>query len=185
MRKTLVALAAAVAGLIVAFAPTAANAYPDPVITNTSGNAADGVVAPGEAFTLSGSFDGVDCKTWTATFTGGPLNPNSGSGTTFSISGTAPATPGAYSISIICDYDDGQPGVAPVAFNPGQIPQQRTLTFQLQVAVPGAAGNGSGSNASNGVLPSTGGPNVAILAAGGALLVAGGAVVAVRRRTAA
>lgn len=179
MRKTLVALAAAVAGLIVAFAPTAANAYPDPVITNLGGSAADGVVAPGEAFTLTGAFDGVDCNPWTATFLGQIIG--TGSGTTFSVSATAPTAPGTYPLTITCDYDDGT--VAPIAFNPGAIDQTRTLTFQIQVA--GAAGSGSGSNASNGVLPSTGGPNVAILAAGGALLVAGGAVVAVRRRQAA
>lgn len=184
MRKTLVALAATAAGLIVAFAPTAANAYPDPVITNPTGNAADGVLAPGEAFTLSGGFDGVDCNPWSATFTGGALNPNAGSGTIFSVSGTAPTTAGSYSISITCDYDDGTVApTAPASFNPGALPQQLTLSFAIAVRTD--AGSGSGSNASNGVLPSTGGPNMALLAAGGALLVAGGAVVAVRRRTAA
>lgn len=179
MRKTLVALAAAVAGLIVAFAPTAANAYPDPVITNPGGSAADGVVAPGETFTLTGSFDGVDCNPWSATFLGETIG--SGNGPTFSVSATAPTAPGTYPLTITCTYDDGT--VAPISFNPGAVIQTRTLAFQIQV--PGAAGNGTGSNASNGVLPSTGGPNVAILAAGGALLVAGGAVVAVRRRQAA
>lgn len=172
MRKTLVALAAAVAGLIVAFAPTAANAYPDPVITGTSGNAADGVVAPGEAFTLNGSFDGVDCNPWNATFLGSVIG--TGSGTTFSVSATAPTEPGTYPLSISCKYDDGT--IAPASFNPGAVVQTTTLTFQIRV------GTGSGSNAA---LPATGGPNVALLAAGGALLVAGGAVVAVRRRTAA
>lgn len=175
MRKTLVALAAAVAGLIVAFAPTAANAYPDPVITGTSGNAADGVVGPGEAFTLSGSFDGVDCNPWNATFLGG--NVGSGSGPTFSVSATAPTEPGTYPLTISCRYDDGTP-TAPASFTPGAAIQDTTLTFQIRV--PGAAGSGS-----NAALPATGGPNVALLAAGGALLVAGGAVVAVRRRTAA
>jgi len=180
MRKTLVALAAAVAGLIVAFAPTAANAYPDPVLTNLGGSAADGVVAPGETATLTGAFDGVDCNPWTATFLGETIG--TGTGTTFSVSFTAPTTPGTYPLTFTCKYEDGTP-TAPISFNPGAVEQTRTLTFQIQV--PGAAGNGSGSNASNGVLPSTGGPNVAILAAGGALLVAGGAVVAVRRRQAA
>ncbi|MEG9227731.1 LPXTG cell wall anchor domain-containing protein [Aeromicrobium sp. Sec7.5] len=189
MRKTLVALAAATAGLIVAFAPTAANAYPDPVLTGLSGSAADGVVAPGEAFTLSGGFDGVDCNPWTATSTAGPLNPSSGSGTTFSVSGTAPTEPGTFTISITCDYDDGTPvaSTAPASFTPGAIPQQLTLTYAIAVRTDAGtgSGSGSGSNASNGVLPSTGGPNVALLAAGGALLVAGGAVAVARRRTAA
>lgn len=185
MRKTLVALAAMAAGLIVAFAPTAANAYPDPVITNPGGNAADGVVAPGEAFTLTGGFDGVDCTTWVATFTGGALNPNSGSGTTFSVSGTAPTTPGEYTIAITCEYDDGTPvaSTAPAAFTPGAAPQQLTLNFALVVAAD--AGTGSGSNAGNAALPSTGGPNMILLAAGGALVLAGGAVAVARRRTAA
>lgn len=186
MRKTLVALAAAVAGLIVAFAPTAANAYPDPILTNLGGNAADGVVAPGEAFTLTGAFDGVECNPWSATFTGGALSPNAGSGTTFSISGTAPTTPGAYTITFTCTYDDGTPeaATAPVSFNPGAVIQTLQLPFALRVAAPGA-GTGTGTNAGNGVLPSTGGPAVALLTAGGALVLAGGAVVAVRRRQAA
>ena len=177
MRKTLVALAAAVAGLIVAFAPTAANAYPDPVITNPGGSAADGVVAPGEPFTLTGSFDGVDCAPWNANFLGGLIG--SGNGPTFSVSATAPTAPGTYPLTISCRYDDGTP-TNPVAFNPGTAIQETTLTYQIRVA--GAAGSGSGNNAA---LPATGGPNVALLAAGGALLVAGGAVVAVRRRQAA
>ena len=184
MRKTLVALAATAAGLIVAFAPTAANAYPDPVLTGLGGSASDGVVAPGEAFTLTGGFDGVDCNPWTATFTGGALSPSSGSGTTFSVSGTAPTAPGSYSIAITCDYDDGTPtaSTAPAAFNPGAAPQQLTLSFAIRVATDAAPGSSSGSNAA---LPSTGGPNVALLAAGGALVLAGGAVAVARRRTAA
>ena len=178
MRKTLVALAAAAAGLIVAFAPTAANAYPDPVITNPGGSAADGVVAPGESFTLSGSFDGVDCNPWNATFLGSGIG--SGSGPTFSVSAKAPTEPGTYPLTISCKYDDGT--IAPAAFNPGTIEQLTSLTYQIRVAGDAGAGSGNGSNAA---LPATGGPNVALLAAGGALLVAGGAVVAVRRRTAA
>ena len=181
MRKTLVAVAAAVAGLIVAFAPTAANAYPDPVITNPGGSAADGVVAPGEAFTVTGSFDGVDCNPWNATFLGEGIG--SGSGPTFSVSATAPTEPGTYPLTITCTYDDGT--TAPVSFNPGAVIQSTTLTYQIRVAGDAGTGSGSGSSADNGVLPKTGGPNVALLAAGGALLVAGGAVVAVRRRTAA
>ena len=188
MRKTIVAMAAAAAGLIVAFAPTAANAYPDPVLTGLGGSAADGVVAPGENFTLTGGFDGVDCNPWTATFTGGALNPSSGSGTTFSVSGTAPTTPGSYSIAITCEYDDGTPtaSTAPAAFNPGAAPQQLTLSFAIAVRTDAGAGSGSGSGSgSNAALPATGGPNVALLAAGGALVLAGGAVAVARRRTAA
>lgn len=177
MRKTLVALAAAAAGLIVAFAPTAANAYPDPVLTGLGGSAADGVVAPGEAFTLTGGFDGVDCNPWVASFTGGALNPSSGSGTTFSIAGTAPTTPGTYTISITCDYDDGT--IAPASFTPGEIPQVLTLSFTIRVGTDATGAN------NNGALPETGGPNVALLAAGGALVLAGGAVAVARRRTAA
>ncbi|GAA1745071.1 LPXTG cell wall anchor domain-containing protein [Aeromicrobium alkaliterrae] len=188
MRKTLVALAATVTGLIVAFAPTAANAYPDPVLTNLGGNAADGVVAPGENFTLTGQFDGVDCDPWIATFTGGALTPNSGSGTSFSVSGTAPTTAGSYTISFTCTYDDGTPAAttAPVAFTPGAVVQTVTLPFAVQVVSPGTAapGTGTGTNASNGVLPSTGGPALLLLAAGGALVIAGGATVALRRRNA-
>jgi len=182
MRKTLVAVAAAVIGLTVAFAPTAANAYPDPVLTNLGGSAADGVVAPGETATLTGAFDGVDCNPWSATFNGAAVG--SGSGTTFSVTFTAPTTPGTYPLVFTCTYDDGTP-TAPVAFTPGDVIQTATLTFNVQVAAattPGTdAGAGSGAG---GVLPSTGGPALILLAAGGALVVAGGATVALRRRNA-
>lgn len=180
MRITRVAIATAVAGLITAFSASTAVAvdYAQPEISPAGGSAADGVVAPGEDFTLTGDFGGVECDPWVAEFEG---DTETGSGTTFSVSFTAPTEPGEYDIVFTCTYEDpaelSASGVE--AFQPFSATQ--VLTYSITVEGAGAGSGGSGSGDSD-ALPDTGGSNLLLIAGGAALVVAGAGLVVARRR---
>lgn len=204
MQKNRFAMAAA-AGLVAALAATAAHAYPDPTFGNVGGSAADGVVAPGEEFTLSGDFGGTDCDPWTSTFAG--ASGASGSGTTFSVTFTAPQEEGTYSVDVTCVWEDpaalssagatARTAVLPLAAT-------TTLSFPIEVTTgtggdDGGEGDGAGgtdggagtgadggedAESASGVLPGTGGPDALLLVAGGALVAAGAGLVVARRRQA-
>lgn len=204
MIKTRLAVAAGLAGIVTLFSASAANAYPDPQINVGGGSAADGVVAPGEEFTLSGDFGGTDCNPWVSTFNG--TAGASGSGTTFSVTFTAPAEPGTYSVDITCTWDDltdaeepqdqpqdqalgGAVVVEPVLFVPTVL-QTTVVSFPVSVQVAGDAGTDAGDGAGagvasesdgNGILPDTGGNSIWYLVGGAALVAAGTGFVVSRR----
>lgn len=181
MRKTRLALAAAAAGLLAAFTATPAMAvdYSEPVLSSLTGSAADGVVAPGEEFTLAGDFGGVECDPWVATFEGDSIT---GSGTTFSVTFTAPTTPGTYPLTIVCTYDDAAQSQASGASSIIPFEAETPLTLNIVVQGDGGDDNGSDNGSSNGALPDTGGSNLLLIAGGAALVVAGAGVLAARRR---
>lgn len=184
MRKTRLALAAAAAGLLTAFTATSAMAvdYSEPVAVVTGGSAADGVVAPGEEFTLSGNFGGVECDPWSAEFEGDTID---GQGTTWAVTFTAPTAPGTYYVNLTCTYQDAAGTSASGA--------KAVLPFEATTTLPGIAivvegdddngsDNGNGGDNNNGALPDTGGSNLLLIAGGAALVVAGAGVLAARRR---
>lgn len=184
MRKTRLALAAAAVGLLTAFSASSAMAvdYSEPVIDVGGGSAADGVVAPGEEFTLFGDFGGVECDPWTATFEGDTIT---GSGTTWAVEFTAPTEPGTYPINFTCTYDD--PATPQASGVSTVIPFEVTDDLPaINIVVEGDdSGNGSGSDSDSGdssALPDTGGSNLLLIAGGAALVVAGAGVLAARRR---
>lgn len=181
MRITRVAIATAVAGLITAFSASTAVAvdYAQPEIGVGGGSAADGVVAPGEDFTLTGDFGGVECDPWVAEFEG---DTESGSGTTYSVSFTAPTEPGDYDVVFTCTYDEPAElrasGVE--AFTPFNVTEViGTVTITVEGAGAGSGGSGSGDSDA---LPDTGGSNLLLIAGGAALVVAGAGLVVARRR---
>ncbi|KQY60558.1 hypothetical protein ASD11_14065 [Aeromicrobium sp. Root495] len=208
MIKTRLALAALFAGLLT-FVAAPAFAYPDPVINVGGGSAADGVVAPGAEFTLTGDFDGVDVTSGTATFEG---QTQAVSGTTFSVTFTAPTEPGTYSITFNLTYDDGTTpgaaattegvtssglaaitdGSASVSSGLGSVVQTTSLSYSIQVGADSGDGIASGDDDAaddtddtkdtNGVLPDTGGASFWLLLTGAALVLAGGATIVARRR---
>ena len=179
LRLTLVALTA---GLVTLIAPTAAQAvdYTAPVVNVTGGSGADGVVAPGEEFTINGDFGGTECNPWTAAFEGQGAD---GSGTTFSVTFTAPEEEGTYFINMTCTYEDAAETSSSAA---------KTVFFQaeaqlapIRIVVGDGAGAGTGdATDQSGLLPDTGGSNLMLLVAGGALVLAGAGLVAARRRKA-
>lgn len=176
MRKVTMALAALVAACATLFTTSAATAvdYSEPVPNPTSGPA-NGVVAPGAEFTVSGDFGGTECNPWTATFEGQDA---SGSGTTFSVTFTAPTEPGTYYIYMTCTYETAAENSSSVA---------STFFFQAEAELAPipitVAGDGTGAAADeSGLLPDTGGSNLLLLVAGGALVLAGAGVMVARRR---
>lgn len=185
MRTTRLVLATAVAGLLTLFSVSTAHAvdYSEPVVNVGGGSGADGVVAPGEEFTLNGDFGGTECDPWNAEFEGQTA---SGSGTTYSLSFTAPTEPGTYFVNISCTYEDaaelsasGVKGFSPFAATVDLQP----IEITVEGADTGAGGADSGSDSDdNGALPDTGGSNLLLVAGGAALVVAGAGLVAARRR---
>lgn len=182
MRKLTMALAALVAASATLFTASAATAvdYAAPVVVITGGPA-NGVVGPGEEFTVEGNFGGTECNPWTAAFEGQDA---AGSGTTFSATFTAPTEPGTYFVNMTCTYETAAETSSSVA---------STFFFQAEaelapipIIVQGAgddAGEGTGGAADeSGLLPDTGGSNLLLLVAGGALVLAGAGVMVARRR---
>jgi LPXTG-motif cell wall-anchored protein len=193
MLKTRLAAAAGLAAVVTLFTASAASAYPDPVIEPTGGSAADGVVAPGEDFTLTGNFSGTDCNPWSSTFNGEAGE--SGTGTTFSVTFTAPEEEGDYSVDITCVYDDGteeptlsgaadnsSSNATQVAYLPSVI-QTATVSFPIEVRAADSGTGSDDSDSDNGALPDTGGTSVWYLVGGAALVAGGAGLVVARRRT--
>lgn len=182
MRMTRLAVATTVAGLITLFSASTAHAvdYAEPEIGTTGGSAADGVVAPGEEFTLTGDFGGVECDPWVAEFVG---DTQTGSGTTYSVSFTAPTEPGDYDIVFTCTYDEpaelSASGVE--AFTPFNVTEEiGRVTITVEGADAGDSGAGAGDDSD--ALPDTGGSNLLLIAGGAALVLAGSGLVVARRR---
>jgi LPXTG-motif cell wall-anchored protein len=204
--STLKLAAAMLVAAVVAFVPasTAQAAYEDPVIEiEVDPNPLVG----GDTFTATITSGGVDCE-WTATFLG---ETKTGSGDEFVVTFDTPEVDEETdeTLFIECAYDDGNPeqnnaqaGVASATNASFSRTSQHALPTVIQVVprevtitlLPSADdddddsddddddGDGGGKD-DNGSLPDTGGPNLAILAAGMTLLVAGaGGIVAVRRR---
>lgn len=180
MRKVTMALAALAAASATLFTASAATAvdYSAPVVVIGSGPA-NGVVGPGEDFTLEGDFGGTECNPWGASFEG---QTTGGSGTTFSATFTAPTEPGTYFVNMTCTYETAAEASSSVASTFFFQAEAELAPIPITVAGEGA-GDGTGAAADeSGLLPDTGGSNLLLLVAGGALVLAGAGVMVARRR---
>ncbi|VXB52525.1 LPXTG cell wall anchor domain-containing protein [Aeromicrobium sp. 9AM] len=193
MPKTRLAFAIVVAALLSVFAASAANAaYSPPPF---SADVPSGV-APGEEFSVTFDAGSTNCA-WTLSPFNGQSAP-AGSGSTYTVTLTAPDSAGTYTITAHCTWDPAtvNPSVAaasdPAAVTPAvfttsvssdtllAVPQTDTYSVQLVVSKDGDANTGDDTN---GALPDTGGSNLTLLGIGAGLAVAGAAVtVAARRR---
>lgn len=190
-----VAIAAFAAVILSIFAAPTANAYaPPPFTADAPEN-----VEPGGEFTVTFDAGSINC-TWTMTPFNGQTAPG-GSGSTYTVTLTAPEADGTYSITANCTWDseDANPAsapassssiVTPAAFSTNAAasdtllvaPQTDAYSVQIVVGEGGSAGDDD-SDDSNGALPNTGGGSATMLAIGAGLAVAGaGLIVAVRRR---
>ncbi len=169
MSKARIALAGVLAALFTVVGGTAAQAYPDPTIKITVGDARFVGGLPLEYEATSG---GVECA-WTVTFNG---KTQTGAGT--SLEGTF-STPKVdeitkKTITATCAYG-GRAGRC------GILVASDSATVTL---LPEGDDDGDGTTDANGALPDTGGSNLWILIVGGVLIVVGGgAVVASRRQS--
>lgn len=190
-----VAIAAFAAAMLSIFAAPAANAYaPPPFTADAPEN-----VEPGGEFTVTFDAGSINCA-WTMTPFNGQAAPG-GSGSTYTVTLTAPEEDGTYSITANCTWDseDVNPAsapasssttVTPAVFSTNAAasdtllvaPQTDAYTVQIVVGEGDSAGDND-SDDSNGALPNTGGSSATMLAIGAGLAVAGaGLVFAVRRR---
>lgn len=195
MFKSRVALVTFAAALLGVFAAPAANAaYAPPPFTAD----APGTVEPGGEFTATFDAGSVNCA-WSLSPFNGQTAPD-GSGSTYSVTLTAPEEDGTYTVTANCTWDPDNVGqisapldtnsntVTPAVFSTSAavssdallaVPQ--TDPYSIQIVV-GDGGNNAGDD-ENGALPDTGGSNLALLAVGAGLVVVGaGVTVAARRR---
>lgn len=189
-----VALAAFAAAMLSIFAaPNANAAYAPPPFTAD----APGHVKPGAEFSVTFDAGSINCA-WTLEPFHGQTAPG-GSGSTYTVTLTAPEEDGTYSVTANCTWDpeDVNPASAPASSSTAVTPAlfstdavasdtllaaPQTDSYSVQLVV----GEGSGSGDKDGSLPNTGGSNISLLAIGGALAVAGvGITFAARRRKAA
>ncbi len=184
MKLRLVGAAIAALFLMIGAAGTA-QAYDEPVPGNLGGSAADGEVAPGATFTLTGDFGGTYCD-WTSAFAGS--TGASGSGTSFAVEFTAPEEEGDYALTISCTYEDNSdlsaPSIAPggaLVVTPAAL-QTKVLSFPIAVADPGSGDSDGDTGSGSGVLPDTGGSNAELLWIGLGLVAAGSVVTVANQR---
>jgi LPXTG-motif cell wall-anchored protein len=193
-RVALVAFAAALLGIFAAPAANAAYAPPPFSADVPSG------VGPGEEFTITFDSGSVNCS-WSLTPFHGQTAPG-GSGTTYTVTLTAPDSDGTYSITANCtwDPDNVNPTVAPASSSNTVTPAvysktaavssdtllavPQTDSYRVQIVVGNGGDDGDDdSDGESGSLPNTGGSNFTLLAAGAGLVVAGaGVTFAARRR---
>ena len=198
MLKSRLALAALIAAMLSIFAAPGANAASssyDQLLTV----AAPSNVEPGTPFQVTFKSEVYICDSWTLIAPTGVEAP-SGTGISYTVTLTAPSTPGAsITASARCDFDTDNPinplpVLAPIS-NSAQatyasvssdallaVPGSQTISTVITTAGGAVASDDDDDDAA---LPDTGGSNVGILALGAGLLIAGaGVTVATRRRKA-
>ena len=195
MFKARVAFATLLVALMSIFAASAASAAsaPPPFKAEVPED-----VDPGEEFTMTFDSGNINCDWSLKTFHG--QKPPGGSGTTYTVTLTAPNGNGKYVVTALCTWDPETVGsasapaststtVTPAVFSTEAAassdtllaaPQTDTYSAELVVGDPGSGGD---DDAEGGGLPNTGGDNVALLAVGAGLVVVGaGVTIAARRR---
>ena len=200
MFKSRLAIAASAVALLSIFAAPAANAaYAPPPF---SGDApTPGTVEPGGQFTVTFDAGSVNCA-WKLSEFQGQSAPD-GSGSTYSVTLTAPEDEGTYTVTANCTWDpEDTPNVSgpadsptttvvPAVYSASSVASSDSLLavpqtdpYSIQVVVGDvASGDDTSGDASGGALPDTGGSSLTILAAGAGLVVVGaGATIAARRR---
>jgi LPXTG-motif cell wall-anchored protein len=207
MFKSRVALVALAAALLSIFAAPAANAaYAPPPFTADS----PGTVGPGEEFTVTFDAGTINCAWALSPFNG--QTAAAGSGSTYTVTLTAPEEDGTYTVTANCTWDPAPVGptnapisnpvaatsnpavVTPAVYSTSAVASDTLLavpqtdSYSVQIRVGEDAGS-AGDNAAddegdeNGALPDTGGSNLSLLAIGAGLVVVGaGVTVAARRR---
>jgi LPXTG-motif cell wall-anchored protein len=197
MFKSRVAFAALAVAVLSIFAAPAANAAytPPPFTADVPGN-----VGPGEEFTVTFDSGSVNCS-WSLVPFEGQTAPG-GSGTTYTVTLTAPDSDGTYTITANCTWDpenvnptsapaSSSNTVTPAVYSKTAavssdsllaVPQTDSYSVQLVVGEGGDDGDDD-SDGKTGSLPNTGGSNFTLLALGAGLVVAGaGVTFAARRR---
>jgi LPXTG-motif cell wall-anchored protein len=198
MFKSRAALAALAVAVLSIFAAPAANAAytPPPFSADVPSN-----VGPGDEFSITFDSGNINCA-WSLVPFHGQTAPG-GSGTTYTVTLTAPSSDGTYTITANCTWDpeNVNPTVAPAssstAVTPAvysatadvssdtllAVPQTDSYSVQLVVGDGGDNGDGDDDGDNAGSLPNTGGSNFTLLALGAGLVVAGaGVTFAARRR---
>lgn len=168
MNTARTALAGVLAALFTVLGATAAQAYPDPTVKITVGDAR---FVGGLPLDYTADSGGVECA-WTVTFNG---KSQVGSGTSFSGTFSTPKVDKVTkkTITARCAYDASGASAAAVASD------SATVTL-----LPEGTDDDGDTTTDNGALPDTGGSNLWILIVGGVLVViGGGAVVASRRQS--
>jgi LPXTG-motif cell wall-anchored protein len=176
MRKLAGTMFAAVVSLfaIMLVAP-AAQAYPAPGVVIHVNHT---TVVSGKVIVINAHAK-ADCD-WSATLFG---DTETGSGSHFHAVFTAPSVQHktTYDLTVTCDTGNGQ-----VAGHAGQalMPVGQVVTRHITITVLPAGTAGAAHASSGSALPSTGGPNAALLGGAGALILVGGGTVffALRRR---
>jgi LPXTG-motif cell wall-anchored protein len=160
MVKLRLAAAAAIACAITLLSSGVAQAYSDCGVTLSLN---DSTVVGGKTFTFTADAGSVDCD-WTATYAG---KTKTGSGTSFSGSFATKTVSKKTTTTINATCDQGANRVCPVSAH--------VILFPV--------GTAPADEATNGLLPDTGGSSLWILALGGVLVVGGaGVTYAARRR---
>lgn len=176
MNKIRLAAASGLVGAVTLISAGAAQAYPDPSIVITL---PDSVIYGGDSLSYTVSAE-VDCD-WTVTYADGVASgvsaTQTGSGTSFSGTYKTKTVSETFKspIKATCAYDSEAD-----ASSAATASASATVTL-----LPRGTGDDDATDDSddNGILPDTGGANLALLVAGGALVVlGGGAVYAARRR---
>lgn len=196
MFKSRVAIAALAAAVLSIFAAPAANAAyaPPPFSADVPSN-----VGPGDEFSITFDSGNINCA-WSLVPFHGQTAPG-GSGTTYTVTLTAPSSDGTYTITANCTWDpetvnnasaavSDPSAVTPAVYSASAktdsllaVPQTDSYSVQLVVGDGGDEGDGDDDGDNAGSLPNTGGSNFTLLALGAGLVVAGaGVTFAARRR---